>query len=319
MTTATRYKASKTSDGLLIKDVVLAVTGNVHSRGIELTEDLFDKFAAFHQNRLSRGYIGAYVLLGHDGPRVGKITKLSQSSGNLLADIIITNEDVASKVEKADLTDISITFSMDGILADVSLLDNTIGQLADKIPALLVDTKEEFGIEADSLVKFALPRIKEIKMALTPEDMEQIASLVNKIMDERMGDGGDKPTEDVEMAISQAADKKLAARMKQLEEKERELEIASYVAALSSKTGHNEVTLRRIFKDIKTEEGRKIKFESLMKQEDAKADIETQYSKPTIEKALRQEYQLKADSYKKLGITEDKYVRMNRERSWDLK
>lgn len=331
--TPVKYQTQKTENGFLIKDVVVAVAGDVKDRGITLDEKLFTRFIEYFNKRTSRGYTGAFVLLNHGGPRVGKIVKLT-AGDQLLADMLIEDEHIAEKVKNGDLTDLSITFSAKlGILKDVSLLDNDFGQLNEDIPALIVDASEEFDVDDSDLIMLSYseltdqrPKIEEKRMALTEEDLAAIGTLIDEKIAAAL-DNGDATSEEgegsVEEMATEIANKRLAAKDAEIEKFKREHEINSYVMALSSKTNrtYSEKTLRKIFQDIKTSEGRKIKFDALMQQSEgsAKADIEEHYSKPTVEMALKEEYRAKEDHWKKLGISEDKYVRMNLPKAVDLK
>lgn len=329
MTVATKYTSRQTDDGLLVESVVLAVEGEVRGRGVELTRKMFKDFTEHFNSRKARGYTGAFVLLNHDGPKVGKIVNLSDQEGELLADILIKDESVAARVKSADLTDISITFSpSEGILQDVSLLDNAFGQLADKIPPLVVEAEEEFDIPTDKLVELNykdLVQDKEQQMALTEEDLQAISELIDSKISAALDSGEDdgESGEELEAQIEAEADRKLSAMKKELEEQKRKLEIDSYVAALSSKTGntYSDTTLRKIFDGLKSEEARKVKFESMMKStaDSVKADIEDNFSKPTVEKRLKDEYRKNEDNWKKMGISEEKYVRLNAPKATDLK
>lgn len=317
---AKAYKTEQTDEGMVVKDVIMALTGTFG--GDDLTVADFERFERIFEDRVARGYIGAKVLLSHGGPPVGKIIALRHDDNFLYGDLLIQSEAIQESVKKSDLTDVSITYFVGERLLDVSLLDNTQGELSDFIPPLLVEAEVDRSKTNREVKTFKLKPIlcncnkKEQTMAFSKEDLEALGGIIKSAVDSAVeakfeSEEASREVDDIERELDETANKRVENSLKQLEKAKVEYEINSYVNALTHKTGnqYGEATLRKIFNEFKTEEGRKAKFEALMEKSDREAEIsiEKHYSSPSVKDKLLKEFEAKGGE-KALGVTGDWYV-----------
>lgn len=290
----TTYKATRTVDGLLVEGVIMAVTGKPSGRP-EVTSEMLAGFVVNFDKRMSRGSIGAYVLLDHGGPRVGRIVALSVQGNQLLGDLLITEAEVADRVEESDLTDISISFfPEDQVLVDVSLLDNGFGVLADSIPPLLVDVQQDFGLPADKIVqyKYAAPtqttdsntgNTKELTMELTPEQLEE---MIAKAVEKRLAStpAADEPVNE----------KSVKDALAKLAKKEIDITVDGYVRNLVSRGGYSGAGLKARFAAFgENTTAMEVEYKRLMEKsnDDVKLEMETEYEAPKLDDELKVEWE----------------------------
>lgn len=307
MTTIVKYNAVRTADGLLVKDVIMAVTGKPSGKP-ELTTEMFDGFVSNFTKRLDRGSIGAYVLLDHDGPRVGRIVSLTHVGDELLGDLLITEESIANRVEEADLSDISISFFPgDMILVDVSLLDNAFGALSDEIPPFLVDVQQEFGLSADTKVEYKYQAVivpsdkgtsdkagstkqnsKDIIMDLTPEQLQKMIE-----------DAVAKATTPAPVA-DPVNEKAIAEALAKLAKKDLDITVDGYVRNLV-RGGYALAGLKESFEKFGTNTmAMEVEYKRLMEKstDEVKLEMEAEYEAPKLDDELKTGWEDYKEMYK---------------------
>lgn len=341
MPTATRYATEKSEHGLLVRDVVLAVEGDT-GRGFDLTREDFDKFVSTFERRVSREFIGAYVRLGHDGPRTGKLTTLKRVDGNLTGNVLIEpkfDKDgaIAGKLEAGDITDLSITFSRQyGTLVDVSLLEDTFGQLHEKLPPLRVDVKQEFDIEPDALVALSLKESQEAAMptleefgALLDKKLNPVIERVTKLETTKKSepakaeDGNLVDDPDLADQVKRLYGDKLVA----MEQRERERDIESKLTQLSviagGATSKQAALWRSKLEECKDADLLNERFERMKDQLTAKKSApsipnESGYARLSIEAQLGDEWE-SLGGKEKLGLSKQEYINHTRLLADDLR
>lgn len=307
------YKAEKVSEGLLIKSVELSRETTKETRPDflrDLNTDTFKQFLVHYNRRVAAGKVGAFVLLDHGGPGVGRILNLRISGKELIADILITTPEVIRKVEAGELTERSIEWGWsedDAQLKGIALLSGDFGQDSEGWADLTVDVtkaqlEKEFKLDTLSM-KYKVPTMvtntKESKMALSPEDLEQIASMIAEAMASKIEDPeideDELKEEDIstEDDVQEAAEKMVAGFKSKMESMQRDTTINAYVINLASKDApYSQKQLTKMFKAKKTAEGMEELFKRLsaMKSGDVQLEIETEWEGPSMDKTLKAEH-----------------------------
>lgn len=328
MQTATRYATEKTEHGLLVRGVVLAVTGDT-GRGFSLAREDFQKFKQTFDRRVSREFIGAFVRLGHSGPRIGKIVAL-EGGDELRGDLLIENADVAARIEADAITDLSITFARQaGALVDVSLLEDTFGQLHEKLPPFKVDVRKEFEIEPDALVALSLSEPEQ-----NMDKLDKALELLTK-MDERLTKlettkpepkGDDDILGDADE--QQRFEKAYGDKIKEIESRERERDVDSKVTQLSAIAGGATAKQKALWREklveCKTSDLLSERFERMREQlemrRSSKTTLEPEggYAHLSIESQLKEEF-VALGGIEKLGVSEQEYINRTKALAGDLR
>lgn len=305
MTTATRYATEKTEHGLLVRDVVFAVTGDT-GRGFALTPADFTKFKGTFDRRTERGFVPAYVRLGHAGPRIGKIVRLADGNA-LRGDVLLEKQydpdgKIAARIEADSISDLSVTFAHKaGALVDVSLLEDTFGQLHESLPPFRVDVKQDFEIEPSDLTALSLKDSQEAAMPT----IEEIAALLDsklKPVNERLTklESGEPAATtklsadpEVDNAVAQARKSDIA----ELAKLKRGLMVDGYLTQLSAVAGGATARQQKLWREKLVEcandEACTERFERLkleIGQKTTKLDAETPFGKVSVQQQLKDEY-----------------------------
>jgi hypothetical protein len=303
VTTSAPYKIEVLESGLLVRDVVIAVTGDT-GRGYDLTPEHFEKFVSSFEARVTRGHVGAFVRLGHSGPRIGRIQALRAGSGELRGDLLFESAfdkagEVRSLIEAGAITDLSITFARDaGVLIDVSLLDATFGQLHDRLPPFVLDTKSEFGVgEVEALAL----RTEE---HMRPEEFQKMLEDQLAPLSARLGKLETAPTPlartltgDAE--VDAAADAKLAKRLEELQIAEEGRQLDHLLVKLEAVNGGANARQRKQWRERLEEvpaSARQYRFEAMaLELERSRSrvtlDAEAPFVRQGVEKALAEEFE----------------------------
>lgn len=311
-----------------MRDVVLAVTGDT-GRGFSLTREDFQKFKQTFDRRVSREFIGAFVRLGHNGPRIGKIVGLNDGD-ELRGDLLLENADVASKVEAGDITDLSITFARQaGALVDVSLLEDTFGQLHEKLPPFKVDVRKEFEIEPDALVALSLSEPEQ-----NMDKLDKALELLTK-MDERLTKletakpepkGDDDLLGDADE--QQRFQKAYGDKLKEIEARERERDVDSKLTQLSAIAGGATAKQKALWREklveCKTSDLLNERFDRMREQLEMRRQSRTTlepeggYAHLSIEAQLKEEF-VALGGLEKLGLSEQEYINRTKALAGDLR
>lgn len=337
--TAERYSATRTAEGLLVRDVVVAVTGET-GRGFALTEQDFANFQKTFDDRTKRGHIGAYVRLEHDGPRVGKWIAMRQSSGELRGDLLIETAfdeggKVAALIERDSITDLSITFSREhGVLTNVSLIAASFGQLHAKLPPFKVDVQSEFGVPPGALIELAFKADEELNMK--PEDFQKMLDATVKPLAEKLEkfeariDGKDKGGKSASLTgdpeVEDAARRLVKDELDEFEKRKDELELDSMLTRLESMAGGTTATQRKNWRERLAERKqgqREDRFNLMVAELERKKagtplKAETPFIQNSVEAQLREEFksfELPADN--KFSVED--YVKTYRNEARDLR
>ena len=323
------YTAEKVAEGLLIHDVELSKETTKAERPDFLRNLDVDVFATFKQHydeRVAAGKVGAFVLLDHEGPGVGRILNLRIMEKELVGDLLVTNKDVIGMIERGELTERSIEWGWsktDALLKGVALLPGAFGQDSIGWPDLTVKfTKEwldtEFQIDPifkmqtgcvlDTLASDTVP--KEDHMPLSKEDLEAIGNVVDARIEAKLA-ARTESTGDIEADVEKAAAKLTGERDEEIVAMKRKFKIDTYVQTLSGKdVPYTERQLRVMFEKKKTDEGMEEMFKRLskMSEEDVKMEIERDYETPKLEDELKVEYKNYVTRNPKSTLTEQDYI-----------
>lgn len=304
-----------------MRDVVLAVEGDT-GRGFSLTRDDFKKFAGTFQRRSERGHIGAFMRLGHDGPRIGKIVALSPRDGELIGDLLLEKQydpesKLAARIEADSISDLSVTFAHKaGALVDVSLLEDTFGQLHEKLPPFKVDVKTEFEIEPSELTALSFKKESE----MTKEEMAALLDAKLAPVIERLTklETGDKVDTTARLSADPEVDAAVAAArsgdLVELKKLRRGLMVDGYLTQLSAVAGGATARQQKLWREklveCESDEACTERFERLKLEighKTTKLDTEAPFGKVGVAAQLRDEYKALGGETR-LHITEDEYV-----------
>jgi len=304
------YKAEKTAEGLLIKNVELSKETTQEQRPDflrDLTVDTFEQFLVHYNRRVEAGKVGAFVLLNHGGPGVGRILNLHISGKELVADILITNPDVIRMVEAGELTERSIEWGWseeDAQLKGISLLSGDFGQDSEGWADLTVDVtkeqlEEEFSFKTLSM-KYKYSPIKgtthkESKMALSPEDLEQIAGMIAEAMSAKIED-----PEEIDEEDDPINEEKLKAALAEVAKQKIDITVDGYVRNLVSKGYTNEKHLKASFAKFGDNTmAMGVEYTRLMEKanDDISLEMEKTYEAPKLEDQLKIEHKAYCDKH----------------------
>lgn len=297
------YKAETVSEGLLIHDVELSRETTKETRPDfirDLTVDTFKQFLTHYNRRVEAGKVGAFVLLNHGGPGVGRILNLRIAGKELIADILVTHPDVIRKIEAGELTERSIEWGWseeDAQLKGIALLSGDFGQDSEGWADLTVDvTKEELALEFEDAtisMKYQqgptkVTNTKESKMALSPEDLEQIASMIAEAMSTKVEDPAIEDEDD-----DPINEEKLAKALKEVAKQKLDITVDGYVRNLVSKGYTNTKHLKASFAKFGDNEmAMGVEYTRLMEKanEDITLEMEKSYEAPKLEDTLKAEH-----------------------------
>lgn len=325
------YKAERVKEGLLIYDVELSKETFKRDRPDflrDLDTEVFETFKRHYDERVAAGKVGAFVLLNHEGPGVGRILNLRIEEKELVGDLLITNEEVIKSIEKGELTERSIEWGWsktDALLKGVALLSGDFGQdsigwkdLTVKYTKELIN--EDFHFDPvfkmqtgciNATLTVSNP-VKEEKMTLTPEDLKALGDLIDSKIESKLAAAPAKqPAADIEAEVEAAAKKMASIRDDEIVAMKRKFKIDTYVHTLSGKdVPYTERQLRTMFESKKTDEGMEEMFKRLskMSEEDVKMEIERDYEAPKLEDELRTEYKNYKARNPQSAVTEQEYI-----------
>jgi hypothetical protein len=183
------YKAEATPHGLLVRDVELSGETSRDERPdfeSDLTVKTFQSFLDNYTARKRAGKVGAFVTLGVGGhgkePGVGRIENLRVVGKELVGDLLITNPEVQKALERGELTERSIVFSLgkNPMLKGVTLLSGEFGQDSVGWKDLTIDYAKEFRDDNPEHVGVKMTT-EATKQDTPPEENEQAGD-----MEERM-------------------------------------------------------------------------------------------------------------------------------------
>lgn len=352
------YEYEDRPNGLFVRDVELMTTLAMNDRselkrlGMDIDIPWFEKTIVNFKARRAMGR-RPQLYRGHNtktkaAPVIGRLDNLRINDSNwLTADILVTDPEVAEKFRRGEMTNRSAEFSPGlNYLKGLSLLDGHEGHFDSRLPELVLEELTLKKAEGDEEILFVtLNRpieLKEETMALSTEDIAMLRTLIQEELVSLMKEGaevapetaaepelegetegsghleGEKIEEEVSLklkAIKDDAESKVAAMA-------RKQEIDTYIVALKAEDNvFTDRQLRKMFEEMETAEGRKEKFKrlKLLTPIDIKLEIEAEYTTPSVEVQLREEYQANEESWKVKGVTEDDYVRLTADTTKDLK
>lgn len=323
------YHAERVKEGLLIRNVELSKETFKSDRPDflrDLDVEVFKTFMRHYDERVAAGKVGAFVLLNHEGPGVGRILNLRIEEKELVGDLLITNEEVITSIEKGELTERSIEWGWsktDALLKGVALLSGDFGQdsigwkdLTVKYTKELIN--EDFHFDPvfkmqtgciNATLSVSNP-VKEEKMTLTPEDLKAIGEMLDSKIESKLA-AAKEPAADIEAEVEAAAKKLAGNRDEEIVAMKRKFKIDTYVHTLTGKdVPYTERQLRQMFESKKTDEGMEEMFKRLSKasEEDIKMEIERDYEAPKLEDELRTEYKNYVARNPKSALTEQEYI-----------
>ncbi|MCZ7608506.1 MAG: hypothetical protein M5U25_21175 [Planctomycetota bacterium] len=332
LTVLGNYKAERTVENfLLIHDVEISKETSKKDRP-DFVRDLdvgtFNQFIKHYDRRVQQGKVGAFVLLEHEGPGVGRILNLRVENKQLVADLLVTNEDVIGMIERGELTERSIEWGWnekDARLKGVALLAGKFGQDSEGWPDLTVTyTKEsiEADFAAENFSEFSCKSLaftstlagvhathlqKESDMALTPEDIKALTDglkpVIEQIVDAKM------------QTVAKASDepvntKKVDEALSRIQKKERDLTIKGFVDTLARKGYSNKKHLTATFEKFGDNlQAMEVEYKRLMEKadEDVKLEMEETYEQPTLDDELSTSYKEFCAAYPEAKVSEREF------------
>lgn len=337
MTTAIlgNYAAERTADGLLIKNVEISRETTRKQRPDflrDLDVGVFEQFIKHYDRRVAQGKVGAFVLLNHEGPGIGRIINLRIENKQLVGDLLITNEKAIEAIEKGELTERSIEWgwsTTDAKLKGVALLSGAFGQDSEGWRDLTVDytaamiTKEFEDFSSFQVKTVALAhtlntekteKVKTIKkeknMSLTPEDLKAIGDLFDSKFDSKIDAKLDQRLGKAELDADPVNTNKVDEALQRIQKRERDITITGYVENLARKGYSNKAHLRKSFEKFGDNlMAMEVEFKRLMEKadEDVKLEMEEQYEKPSLDAELSEQFKAFKENYPDLKITESEF------------
>ncbi len=328
------YPATRVAEGLLITGVELSRETTRKQRPDflrDLTVDVFKTFIKRYNNRIAAGKVGAFVLLNHAGPCVGRILNLRIEDKQLVGDLLITNEEVIASLDRGELTERSIEWAWsatDAKLHGVALLSGKFGQDSECWPDLTIDAGQSafykeladfsgfqvktlrsgltfHGVKSDDFVQEI--DAKENSMPLSPEDMKLLADNVAQMlrpMFEQLSQKSDASEGDP------VNTDKVNEALARVEKREREITIGGYVETLVRKGYSNRSHLRKSLEKFGDNlQAMEVEFKRLLEKadEDVKLEMERTYEAPSLDAELAEQYRSFKEAYPQLKITEAEF------------
>lgn len=316
------YNATRVKEGLLIKNVELSKETPKDVRP-DLLRDLdvsaFEQMKANFDARVAAGKVGSFILLGHEGPGVGRIIDLRIENKELVGDLLVTNDEVIAMIERGELTERSIEWGWsmkDARLKGIALLSGTFGQDSVGWPDLTVTYTEEFiqkefqdftelAFKTESvqltLTSVSKSSAKEEHMPLSKEDLEAIGNLLDNKIDAKL-----EEKMEAKSALEPVNTAKVDEALKRIQKKEREITVTGYVETLARKGYSNKKHLRASFEKFGDNvEAMEVEFKRLMDKadEDVKLEMEDVYEKPSLDSELEEDYKSFKENYPKVEIS----------------
>lgn len=333
------YKARRVSEGIIINNVELSRETKKTDRPDFLRDLDVATFAQIITNfnrRIDQQKVGAFVLLNHEGPGVGRILELRIENKQLIGDLLITNEEVIKSIESGELTERSLEWQWnadDAQLKGIALLSGDFGQDSEGWKDLTVTyTKQQIDKEFEISTSFkvqsseyhcTLKHKEEAIMALSEEDMNMIKSMIKeavgamgaKAEDEDVLPEEEKAEDEVtiEEEVKAAAKKLVGDQTKEIAAMKRNFTIDTYVHALGADDApYSDRQLRTMFKAKKTGEGMEELFKRLKAatHEDVKLEIERDYETPKLEDELKSEYKSYKERNPSTTVSEFDYIEL---------
>lgn len=319
------YESEHHDRGLLVRNVELMTTLKQSDRS-ELQQDIGEPWlhaaiGRFEQDK-SEGRLPK-LFRGHNrkdkaAPVIGRIDSLRLQNNWLVGDMLLTEPKAIEQFKRGEMPSRSAEFNPGrNFFKGLSLLEGHEGHFDDKLPEL-VPGALMLSADGDNLT---VTLNRPIDLKETEMTKDEIVALVKEAVTEALKaqpKKDDPKKTDVEVEMQLAVERVEANAQKQVDEFKRKTQIETYVVALSRK-GHkfSDNQLRRIFEDMKTDEGRAEKFKRLSEKSDDEIALEIEMGpSASIEGKLRAEYKaFGKDHWKGKNVTEDDYVRLNNDAS----
>jgi hypothetical protein len=322
------YEAERTEKGLLIKGFHLSkhtpagVKGLVRPLDAVMFQEFIENFE-LRKNQDIDGELapkkGAFVLPAHYANKgIGWIENLWVEKDILMGDIMITHPEAIEAVLREEYTERSIEFvettpdhlPYDGkaLLKGVALLSGTFGYDSLGFPDLVVTIKsEDFSVDGVRTVSYE----GDLKVKSITEPSEATMDLKNENESLKARIKELESADPVKM-VEQEAEKLVATRLKEMEERESNRELDHYCSTLSDRTGMSKAVLRAKFdREASTPGERRILFNALMQTGVGKAAMEQDWVQPSQEELIRKHFHERGGK-EKFNMTEDEYVNVAR-------